>query len=77
MAYEEFCNHFDLFLATHFPDPQKPIIIGQYVVADISFLMSVFHRASRDDLVMRLGNDIIDTKSIANQVNMIARYKHM
>lgn len=77
MAYEEFCNHFELFLTTHFPNDQKPIFVGQYIAADISFLMSIFYRANRNDLVMRLWNDIIDTKSIANQVNMIARYKKM
>lgn len=49
-------------------------MIGQYVTADITFLSSIFDRARRAVIMEMLGNDIIDTKSIANQANAIARY---
>jgi len=55
----------------------KPIIIGQFITADICFLLSIFAHVGRPDLSMRLGNDIIDTKSIANQENAICRLKWM
>jgi DNA polymerase III epsilon subunit-like protein len=71
-SYEEFCDYWDAFYETHFA--QKPIIVGQFITADISFLASVFYHARRDKLYEKLGNDIIDTKSIANQANAIARY---
>ncbi len=73
-SYEEFCDYFDAFFETHFPEGRKPIIIGQYITADIAFLGSIFYHARRNSLYNKLGNDIIDTKSIANQANAIARY---
>lgn len=73
-SYEEFCDYFDAFFQTHFPEGKKPIIIGQYITADIAFLGSIFYNARRNSLYEKLGNDIIDTKSIANQANAIARY---
>ncbi|GAB0174949.1 MAG: hypothetical protein HHAS10_08280 [Candidatus Altimarinota bacterium] len=73
-SYEEFCEYFQGFLETHFPGEQKPILVGQFVAADIAFLASVFANARKPNLYMKLGNDIIDTKSIANQANAIARY---
>ena len=73
-SYEEFCEYFQGFLETHFPGDTKPIIIGQYVTADIAFLASVFANARKPNLYLKLGNDIIDTKSIANQANAIARF---
>lgn len=75
-SYEEFCDIYAGFFATYFPGDTKPIIVGQYVTADITFLMSVFYHSRRDSFSMKLGNDIIDTKSIANQANAIARYKN-
>lgn len=71
-SYEEFCDYWDGFYETHFAT--NPIIVGQFVTADIAFLASVFSHARRDKLYEKLGNDIIDTKSIANQANAIARY---
>lgn len=76
-SYEEFCDYFDAFYETYFNGGQKPILVGQYVTADIAFLWSVFSHARRDKLYEKLGNDIIDTKSIANQANAIARYNGM
>lgn len=73
-SYEEFCDYWDAFFKTYFSEERKPIIVGQYVTADIAFLGSVFHNARRSSLYEKLGNDIIDTKSIANQANAIARY---
>lgn len=73
-SYEEFCDIFYDFYMMHFTPEHKPIIIGQYITADISFLMSVFNTAQRPTLSHLLGNDIIDTKSIANQANAVARY---
>ncbi len=73
-SYEEFCDVFVGFIATYFVPWKKPIMIGQYVTADITFLSSIFDRARRAVIMEILGNDIIDTKSIANQANAIARY---
>ena len=74
-SYEEFCDYWDGFYETHFAN--KPIIVWQFVTADIAFLASIFFNARRDKLYEKLGNDIIDTKSIANQANAIARYNKM
>ncbi len=73
-SYEEFCDYWDAFYETYFSVDNKPIIIWQYITADIAFLASVFANARRNKLYEKLGNDIIDTKSIANQANAIARY---
>lgn len=73
-SYEEFCDFWEAFIETHFPNGKKPIIVGQYITADIAFLGSIFHNARKNKLYEKLGNDIIDTKSIANQANAIARY---
>jgi DNA polymerase III epsilon subunit-like protein len=73
-SYEEFCDVFTGFYATYFDPEHKPIIVGQYVAADITFLSSIFDRSRRTALMDLLGNDIIDTKSIANQINAVARY---
>jgi DNA polymerase III epsilon subunit-like protein len=73
-SYEEFCDVFTGFYATYFDTEHKPIIVGQYVAADITFLSSIFDRSRRTALMDLLGNDIIDTKSIANQINAVARY---
>ncbi len=73
-SYEEFCEYWDWFLETYFPEGRKPIMVGQFIAADIAFLGSVFSNARRANLYEKLGNDIIDTKSIANQANAIARF---
>jgi DNA polymerase III epsilon subunit-like protein len=73
-SYEEFAEYWDGFMETYFPNGKKPIIVEQFVTADIAFLGSVFSNARRPNLYEKLGNDIIDTKSIANQANAIARY---
>lgn len=75
ISYEEFCDMFEGFYATHFDHEITPIIVGQYVMADISFLVSIFENTRRFRLFELLGNDIIDTKSIANQQNALARYQ--
>lgn len=76
-SYEEFCDMFTGFFETYFSEENKPIIVGQYITADIVFLSSVFDRSRRSILISSLGNDIIDTKSIANQANAIARYNDL
>ncbi|MBC7503991.1 3'-5' exonuclease [Candidatus Gracilibacteria bacterium] len=76
-SYEEFCDMFTGFYATYFTPEHKPIIVGQYITADIVFLSSIFDRSRRSILMDSLGNDIIDTKSIANQANAIARYNNI
>jgi DNA polymerase III epsilon subunit-like protein len=76
-SYEEFCDMFTGFFDTYFSLEHKPIIVGQYITADIVFLSSVFDRSRRSILMDSLGNDIIDTKSIANQANAIARYNNI
>ena len=73
-SYEEFCDYWDGFMKTYFSIERKPIIVGQFVTADIAFLGSIFYNARRSSFYEKLGNDIIDTKSIANQANAIARY---
>lgn len=74
-SYEEFCDLFEGFYATYFSAENKPIIVGQYVTADITFLTSIFDYARRFSLADLLGNDLIDTKSLANQANAIARFR--
>jgi DNA polymerase III epsilon subunit-like protein len=76
-SYVEFCDYWDGFLDTYFHDWKKPIMVGQFIAADIAFLASVFANARREKLYEKLWNDIIDTKSIANQANAIARYNKM
>ncbi len=73
-SYEEFCDFWEAFMETHFPNGKKPVMVGQFIAADLAFLGSVFHHARIHKLYEKLGNDIIDTKSIANQANAIARY---
>ncbi len=73
-SYEEFCDYFDAFYETYFGDERKPIFVWQFIAADLAFLASIFANARRHKLYDKLGNDIIDTKSIANQANAIARY---
>ncbi len=74
-SYDEFIDFFELFVESSFPWDLKPIIIGQYVTADIAFLSSIFHYTNRHNFFNKLGNDILDTKSMANQKNALARYK--
>ena len=76
-SYEEFCDVYTGFYATYFSPENKPIMVGQYITADIVFLSSVFDKSRRSSLMQTLGNDIIDTKSIANQANAIARYNNI
>jgi len=75
-SYEEFVEFFESFFATYFRNA-TPILVGQYIAADIAFLASIFHDVRRHDLFLKLGNDIIDTKSMANERNAVARYKGM
>ena len=75
-TYEEFVDFFVGFFETYFSDENKPILVGQYIAADLSFLASVFYHARKSSVFLRLGNDIIDTKSIANQQNAVARYNN-
>lgn len=74
-SYEEFIDFFEVFIESYFPWESKPIMIGQYVTADIAFLSSIFHYTNRHTFFNKLGNDIIDTKSMANQRNALARLK--
>lgn len=73
-SYEEFVEFFTSFYNTYFSDEHQPIIVGQYVSADLAFLASIFHYARKNALYLKLGNDIIDTKSMANEKNAIARF---
>lgn len=73
ISYDQFVEEFEIFINTYFPD-SPPIIVGQYVTADIVFLENIFYTVGRNDLILKLGNDIIDTKSIVNAENAIARY---
>jgi DNA polymerase III epsilon subunit-like protein len=74
-SYDEFIDFFESFIESYFPGETKPIIIGQYVTADIAFLSSIFHYTNRHSFFNKLGNDILDTKSMANQRNALARYQ--
>lgn len=73
-SYEEFIEFFEIFFHTYFTEEQKPIIVWQYITADLSFLASIFYHWRKPSMYMLLGNDIIDTKSIANEHNARARY---
>ena len=41
-SYEEFCDFWEAFMGTYFPDEKKPILIGQFIAADIAFLGECF-----------------------------------
>lgn len=77
VSYPDFCDLWNAFLTPYFDGEKKPIMIGQFIVADLAFMMSIFSKAKRSDLFQKLWNDIIDTKSIANQHNAIARYHRL
>lgn len=53
-SYEEFCEYWDGFMETHFPEGKKPIMVGQFITADIAFLGSVFANARRPNLYEKL-----------------------
>lgn len=52
--YEEFVEFFANFFQAHFSEEKKPIIVGQYVAADLAFLASIFHHARKSSLFLRL-----------------------
>lgn len=73
-SYEEFVEFFNWFFNTYFSEENKPIMIGQYITADLSFLASIFNYTRKNSIYQKLWTDILDTKSMANRLNAIARY---
>ena len=51
-SYEEFCDVYTGFYATYFSPENKPIMVGQYITADIVFLSSVFDKSRRSSLIL-------------------------
>jgi DNA polymerase III epsilon subunit-like protein len=71
MACEQFLN----FLNKHFS--AEPIVIGQFYPFDYAFLEQMFSTCGYGDglAVAIKGNDIIDTKALANSINVRALLK--
>ena len=53
ISYDQFVEEFEILLNTYFPD-NPPIIVGQYVTADIVFLENIFYTVGRNDLILKL-----------------------
>ena len=75
MSYEDFCVLFREFIAKNFT--KKPIVIGQFYPFDYAFMTSVFDKGGHPEYTEDniFGNDFVDTKVIANLLNMQARYR--
>ena len=75
ISYRMACEQFLNFLNKHFS--AEPIVIGQFYPFDYAFLEQLFSTCGyRDGLAVAIkGNDIIDTKALANSINVRALLK--
>ena len=75
ISYRMICERFLTFLNKNFS--AEPIVIGQFYPFDYAFLEQVFSTSGyRDGLTAAFkGNDIIDTKALANSINAHALLK--
>ena len=75
ISYRMVCERFLNFLNKYFS--AEPIVIGQFYPFDYAFLEQVFSTSGyRDGLAAAFkGNDIIDTKALANSINAHALLK--
>jgi len=71
ISYKEMCKQFLIFLENNFS--QKPIVIAQFYPMDYSFLEDVFFQCGYKNYLAKevLGNQFIDTKSLAITINLI------
>jgi DNA polymerase III epsilon subunit-like protein len=75
LTYDQVCKKFIDFIHTNFN--QKPIVVGQFLPADYSFLDKVFTEYLGEHSEIQFFEDIvsrnfIDTKSLANILNLKA-----
>lgn len=73
VTYHQLVHQLTDFVSTHFD--QLPIVVAQFYPADFMHLNHLFTHVgmNREMWNSVLGNDFIDTKSLANQYNAIAR----
>jgi DNA polymerase III epsilon subunit-like protein len=75
ISYQEFCDFFLDLIKEYFP-LVKPTLIAQFLPFDYGFLHNVFGKRNMEmELCDILGNDIIDTKCIVNNLNLKAHLK--
>ncbi|MEM1312859.1 MAG: 3'-5' exonuclease [Patescibacteria group bacterium] len=75
LVYEKLCSKFIDFISENFKE--KPVVIGQFLPADYSFLDKIFTNYLGKDTNLQFFEDIlsrnfIDTKSLANILNLKA-----
>jgi DNA polymerase III epsilon subunit-like protein len=72
LSYPAVCEQFRDFINNNFS--AEPIVVGQFYPFDYAFLDHIFSASGYDDgfgAVVR-GNDFIDTKALANSMNLQA-----
>jgi DNA polymerase III epsilon subunit-like protein len=71
-TYKQFVNRFTKDIQLHCS--HKPILIGHFLPMDFAYLNQVFDSVGKSQDFWRdvLGHSIIDTKSIANEINLKA-----
>jgi DNA polymerase III epsilon subunit-like protein len=70
-TYLETCALFTEFVDKHFSEP--PTFVGQFFPADFSFLIDMYTKSGlREDCLRIFQNRILDTKAIANYINLKA-----
>ena len=72
ISYRMACEQFLSFLNKHFA--AEPIVIGQFYPFDYAFLEQMFSASGYGDGLSAAikGNDLIDTKALANSINVSA-----
>ena len=75
ISYRMACEQFLNFLNKHFS--AEPIVIGQFYPFDYAFLEQMFSTCGYGDGLAAAikGNDLIDTKALANSINVRALLK--
>lgn len=72
LLYEEFCHRFIEFVNDNYET--KPIAIAQFYPFDYGYIKYVFSVSGFGEKFNELfGNDYIDTKSLVNSANVLAR----
>jgi DNA polymerase III epsilon subunit-like protein len=88
LTYREFCLDFIGFVKRNFTK-DRPVMVGQFFPFDYGFLETVFSQALGNDIALKdenqnqygvfqnlLGRDFIDTKSMANILNLKAEIEN-
>ena len=72
LSYTAVCERFQEFIIKHFS--AEPVVIGQFYPFDYAFLDQVFSASGYGDgfAAVVKGNDFIDTKALANSLNLRA-----